>query len=185
MQQLIAKSLRISGLSLAFAVFLVPSIGTAQITEIIDTTGDGLGNTLDYPWAIAVDGSGNVYVTGTNSDNAFQITPGGAITEIIDATGDGLGNPLDWPAGVAVDGSGNVYLTCQNSNNAFKITQPGGVITEIIDATGDGAGNGLDQPRAVAVDESGTVYVAGAMSVSGSDVGAVTSPSMFTENPVD
>ena len=124
-RQSIAKLLGISGLSLAFAVFLVPSIGTAQITEIIDFAGDGAGNTLDKPRAIALDGSANVYVAGSNSDNAFRITPGGAITEIIDATGDGAGNPLDQPRGITVDGSGNVYVTGGVSDNAFKITNPG------------------------------------------------------------
>ena len=34
-----------------------------------------------------VDDAGNAYVTGTFSDNAFQITPGGTIAEIIDASG--------------------------------------------------------------------------------------------------
>ena len=34
------------------------------ITEIIDTTGDGAGNTLNGPYGIAVDTSGNVYVAG-------------------------------------------------------------------------------------------------------------------------
>ncbi len=72
MQQSIAKLSGISGLSLAFAV-LVPSIGAAQITEIIDATGDGAGNPLDAPAGVAVDGSGNVYVTGYFSDNAFKI----------------------------------------------------------------------------------------------------------------
>ena len=45
MQQSIAELIGITGLSLASAV-LVPSIGTAQITEIIDATGDGAGNAL-------------------------------------------------------------------------------------------------------------------------------------------
>ena len=116
--------------------------GAAQskiITQIIDSTGDGGGNTLSSPGGIAVDGSGNVYVIGRDSDNAFQIDPKGVITEIIDSTGDGAGNTLDNPFGVAVDGSGNVYVTGALSNNAFQI-DPNGVITEIIELTGDPTG---------------------------------------------
>jgi len=45
------------------------------ITEIIDATGDGTGNTLDETWGVAVDSSGNVYVGGRGSDNAFKIAP--------------------------------------------------------------------------------------------------------------
>ncbi|GAG34420.1 unnamed protein product, partial [marine sediment metagenome] len=69
------------------------------------------GNALDYPLGIAVDDSGNVYVTGDYSDNAFKITQGEVITEIIDSTGDGMGNTLDYPWGIAVDDSGNAYVT--------------------------------------------------------------------------
>ena len=34
-----------------------------------------MGSALDYPLGIAVDDSGNAYVTGSVSDNAFKITP--------------------------------------------------------------------------------------------------------------
>ena len=88
---------------------------------IIDSTGDGLGNTLDDPLGIAADGFGNAYVTGRESDNAFNITPDVVITEIIGYPGYGLRNVLDGPYGIAVDESGNVYVTGTESNNAFKI----------------------------------------------------------------
>jgi hypothetical protein len=86
--------------------------------------GDGAGNHLLYPTSVAVDSSGNVYVTGEDSDNAFQITPGGTITQIIDQTGDGLGNTLDQPKGVAVDSNGNVYVAGSGSDNVFRIDMP-------------------------------------------------------------
>lgn len=134
------------------------SIDGETITEIIDATGDGNGNTLSSPEGIAVDGSGNVYVAGIGSNNAFKITPSSTITEIIDATGDGNGNTLSQPRGLAADASGNVYVPGGSSQNAFKIT-PGGNITEIIDSDGDGNGNTLNTPRRIAVDASQTVYL--------------------------
>jgi len=126
------------------------------ITEIIDPTGDGAGNPLGNPYGIASDGSGNVYVSGDATNNAFKITPGGVITEIIDATGDGAGNTLLGADGIAADEAGNVYVAGSVSWNAFKIT-PGGTITEII----NGTENSLLYPFGIAVDGLANVYVAG------------------------
>ncbi len=54
-------------------IALLPRVARPKtITEIIDSTGDGGGNTLDGTFSVAVDGSGNVYVTGLYSDNAFK-----------------------------------------------------------------------------------------------------------------
>ena len=83
------------------STFLMPVHGQT-ITEIIDATGDGGGNTMSFARGIAVDGSGNAFVGGATSDNVFKITPGGTITQIIDATGDGGGNVLDSPDDIAV-----------------------------------------------------------------------------------
>ncbi|MEE9294948.1 MAG: choice-of-anchor B family protein [Phycisphaerae bacterium] len=55
----------------------------------IDPTGDGAWNLLNAPTGIAMDRSGNVYLPGRSSDDAFKITPGGVITELIDPTGAG------------------------------------------------------------------------------------------------
>ena len=138
--------------------------GANVVTEIIDSSGDGAGNPLLTPQFIAVDDlSGNVYLTGAGSNNAFGITPGGTVFEIIDASGDGSGNTLSEPIGIAVDALGDVYVTGLGSENAFQITDPGGAnaITEIIDASGDGSGNTLSEPIGIAVDASGDAYVTG------------------------
>jgi len=90
----------------ANAAFLTP-------VEIIDSTGDG-SNALNLLVTVATDLSGNVFVTGFFSDNAFKITPAGVITEIID-------NTLDISGNVATDLSGNVFVAGRDSNNAFKI----------------------------------------------------------------
>ena len=172
-------------------IFVALSVN-AQVTEIIDSTGDG-SNSFDAAAGIAVDASGNIYVASLNTDNVFRISSGGVITEIIDDTGDGTGdigmatgNFLDRPQGVAVDSNGNVYVTGQFSDNVFRIATPGTcstggtpcTITEIIDATGDGSGNTVDTPLAVITDTAGNVYVGG----SSNNVFRITTPTTCNTN---
>ncbi len=141
---------------------IAPPWGPGDVSLVIDASGDGAGNALAFTYDVALDAAGNIYVSGFESDNAFRITPGGAITAIIDAAGDGLGNVLNGTRGVATDAFGNVYVTGQFSDNAFRIA-PDGTITEII----DGTTTTLDAPRTIEVDGSSTVYVAGGVSNTG------------------
>jgi len=93
------------------------------------------GGNDDEGYGIAVDGSGNVYVTGrTNSDdfptmNAYQssrsvdwdvfITKLNTFNNsLIYSTYLG-GSGLDWGLGIAVDGSGNAYVTGYTQSNNF------------------------------------------------------------------
>jgi hypothetical protein len=132
--------------------------GAGPVTQILDSTGDGAGNELEVASAVAVDGAGNVFVTGGASNNLFWRMPGGPVVELLDATGDGS-NDLTSPYAVAADGT-HVYVAGLVSENVFRI-ELGVDVTEILNATGDGNGNVLDRPQALAVDEAGNVFVAG------------------------
>ena len=97
------------------------------------------GSIPDYGNGIAVDTSGNAYVTGYTSSSDFPTTPGAfqttytyvdAFVTKLNATGTGLlystylggsGGDLGW--GIAVDTSGNAYVTGQaQSSTDFPTT---------------------------------------------------------------
>lgn len=58
-------------------VFRITPGGT--ITEIMDSTGDGIGNELNFPSGIAIDSEDNIYITSLSGSNVFQISDGGVI----------------------------------------------------------------------------------------------------------
>src|SRR5438876_7048292 len=93
----------------------------------------------DYGNGIAVDASGNAYVTGDTASWDFPVTAGAAQTTLgggIDAfvaklNSDGSvlsyatylgGGLLDSGAGIAVGPSGNAYVTGQTSSGIFPTT---------------------------------------------------------------
>jgi hypothetical protein len=98
----------------------------APLWSIPPTSG---GVVSDYGNAIAVDGSGNAYVTGYTDSTDYDVTPGAFQTTIqgggwdvfvtkLNATGTALvystyigGSGGDYGYGIAVDGSGNAYVT--------------------------------------------------------------------------
>jgi hypothetical protein len=57
----------------ALSFVLAAGAAAQTATKIIDSTGDGNGNTLGGAFDVAVDASGNVYVTGHYTNNAFKI----------------------------------------------------------------------------------------------------------------
>ncbi len=165
------------------------------ITQIMDASGDGNGNTLDTPLAVVADAGGNIYVGGGfGSDNVFKInTPGSCstggtpctITQIMDASGDGS-HTLSQVGALGIDNAGDVLVVGYASDNVFRIDTPtscstGGTpcaISQIIGSDGDGGGNILDFPRFVAVDGAGSVYVTGYFS---DNVFQITSGGTITE----
>src|SRR5262249_15903386 len=133
---------------------------------------NGPGNDDDVASAIAVDGSGNVYVTGrsqgagTDYDYATIKYNALGVEEWV-ARSNGPGNAFDFAAAIAVDGGANVYVTGQSVGPAplnsvdyatIKYNASG---TEQWVARYDGPDNSADFATGIALDGSGNVYVTG------------------------
>ncbi len=136
---------------------------------------DGTGSAARfyYPFGVATDSSGNVYVADGGNDTIRKITPAGVVTTLaglagITGSADGTGSAARFynPAAVATDSSGNVYVADTVNYTIRKIT-PAGVVTTLAGLAGsygsaDGTGSAARfyYPFGVATDSSGNVYVA-------------------------
>lgn len=131
---------------------------------------NGPGNGDDSPAGIALDASGNVYVTGeslgkeTRSDYVtIKYYPNGDTPWV--RRYNGPANSWDEAKALVADGSGNVYVTGKSYNRYSDFDY----VTIKYDASGsqlwvkryDGLENCDDVPCAIAIDNSGNVFVAG------------------------
>jgi hypothetical protein len=103
------------------------------------------GTFFDAIYDIAVDGSGNAYVTGATlsndfpTENAIKTAQDDSFVAKFNATGSVLvystyfgGNDADIPQGIAVDASGSVYLTGLTRSSNFPTV---GAVQAVIDPT--------------------------------------------------
>jgi|GEM_PF-968826 len=99
------------------------------------------GGNYDFGYAIAVDGSGNAYVTGGTwssdfpTQNPYQPTHQGDLWDIfvtkLSSSGESLvystylgGGNDDWAEDIVVDGSGNAYVTGSTESSDFPTQNP-------------------------------------------------------------
>jgi len=144
--------------------------GTAGVIGSADGTSSAAQ--FFYPFAVAVDGAGNVYVADTNNYTVRKITPAGVVTTLAglagnhdytDETGSNarFGNLF----GIAADSAGNVYVADNTYSTIRKIT-PAGAVTTLagtpgISGSADGTGSAARffSPRGIAIDSAKNLYV--------------------------
>jgi trimeric autotransporter adhesin len=133
--------------------------------------GGPAASALICPAAVAIDSAGNLYLSDSDNQRVFKISPAGTIATFAGGgKGDGSsGTATDtnllFPDGVAVDGVGNVLIADTNSYDVLKVT-PAGAISVIagggskkaavaLPATSVDIGN----PQALAFDGSGNLLI--------------------------
>jgi len=134
------------------------------------TDGTGTAARFSVPFDIAVDGSGNLYVSDHGNHAVRKITSAGVVTTLAgsgspgktDATGSAAS--FKFPSGIAADSAGNVYLADTDNQVIRKITAAG-IVTTIAgtgalgSADGTGTTASFYNPKDVAVDSNGNLYV--------------------------
>jgi sugar lactone lactonase YvrE len=137
--------------------------------------GTGAAARFRIPHAIAVDRSGNLYVTDYGNQTIRKLTPAGVVTTIaggvgIEGSTDGPGSAarFRYPIGLAVDAAGIVYVA-DTENHTIRRISLAGEVTTFAGAAGsagstDGARSAarFNFPSGIAVDASGNLYVSDA-----------------------
>lgn len=132
---------------------------------------------LNNPFAVAVDGSGNLFIADYGNDRIRRVSAGTIATVAGSGTsgfagdnGSALSAQMSGPSGVALDSSGDVYVADLGNNRIRRVSGTGGsaAITTVAGSgnagfsgdAGPSTSAQLNQPAGVAVDSAGNLYIA-------------------------
>ena len=137
--------------------------------------GNAISAQINFPNAIAVDLSGNIFIADANNKRIRKINTSGIINTVAGTgtngfSGDGglaTSAQLSFPFGVAVDVSNNIYIA-DNPNHRIRKVNASGIINTIVgNGIGSFSGDGglatsaqIFAPYSVAVDVSNNIYIA-------------------------
>ena len=126
------------------------------------TVGTGTGESTEIGYDLALDASGNVYVSdahpfSSGNDRIQKFSPLGEVLAAWGGTGTNPGQFRN-PTGLTVDGKGNVYVVDSDNNRIQELSPSGKFLAQW-------QGPGLQFTSKVAVDDQGNLYVSDGLEV--------------------
>jgi sugar lactone lactonase YvrE len=163
-------------------VFKVTAGGTLTVVAGLGTqgyTGDGVvggaaNATLNHPIGVAVDASGNIYISDTNNCAVRKVTTAKTITTIAGTTcgfsgdgGKGTAAQIYLPYGLALDGLGNLFIADYQNCRVRKLVLASDNISTAVGNgscaySGDGGAapaSSLAYPSGLAIDSANNLYI--------------------------
>ncbi len=131
---------------------------------------------LNFPYSVATDGAGNLYIADTWNQRIRKVDAGGVIATVAGSGERGYagdGGPanqarLNNPRAVATDGAGNLYIA-DTTNQRIRKVDAAGIVSTVAGRgvfggyAGDGGPAGearLNIPSGAALDGAGNLYIA-------------------------
>jgi sugar lactone lactonase YvrE len=136
-------------LSVPTAPFQPTLTGTSAPNDFTIAISATAGGTLATPYGIAIDASGDAWVTNETGSAVSELSASGGLLASPTATG------LAGAQGVAVDRSGNVWVANTAGNSVVKFTLTSGSVT----ATNSYTAGGVTAPTAIALDSGGNAFI--------------------------
>ncbi len=152
---------------------------TGTITTIAGSGEPGYGGDggravearLFFPWGVAADHAGSLYITDSGNHRVRRIDTAGTLTTFAGTgqpghdqdVGLAVETPLASPTGVAVDGSGNLYFSGPFNFPILRVDATG-TMSEVAGTReaydGPDDERRLSRDRGIAADDAGNVYIA-------------------------